>query len=310
MNKLYRFYAKHTFLSIHLLLLAVSGAFYFAGYIRQSSTLYDAGYGILVFDIFVFLIHRNQHGIYRYMTMNKDVSHLPARQIHLINALFLFGFLIACGCFIFLFVRLPYQGLWTALKSLILSLVRVILQFIFRRKAPAARPATETSSASGFFMDTTVRKTSVFGKILDRMFDLITIALLFAAAIWILFTIYKKVTSFHGFAETETREFLSPKMEHSSLSKSAATGKLRFFDRSANGQIRKLYYRTIRKHAKGKKITSKSMTPAQLEHYSGLPSGTALNQLHDAYEKARYGSGECSRSDVEQAKNGASHLRS
>lgn len=309
MNKLYNFYAKHTFLSIHLLLLAISGAFYFVGYIRQTPSLYDVGYGILVFDIFVFLIHRNQHGIYRYMTMNKDVSHLPAKQIHLINTLFLIGFLALCGGLIFLFVHLPYQGIWKALKYLLFSLVKMILQLVLRKKAPAVKPAVQQESAAAVFAtDTSVHKASAFAKILERIFDLLTVLILFAAVVWILFAIYKKITSFHGFSETETREFLSPKMEHTKLSRTNGDDKLHFFDRSANGQIRKLYYRTIRRHARQKKIISRSMTPSQLEAFADLPAGENLTQLHNAYEKARYGSGECQKSDVESAKSGASNL--
>ena len=105
LNKFYQFYCRHSLFYLHLGILAVAGILCLARHFTKNPAFTDYAYAVFVLDIFSVLIHQNQKGIYHYMRMNKDVSHVPKRQIYLINTLFLTGFLILTGGFIFLFVH-------------------------------------------------------------------------------------------------------------------------------------------------------------------------------------------------------------
>ena len=108
--------------------------------------------------------------------------------------------------------------------------------------------------------------------------------------------------------ELDKREFVSPKMERNKVKRTSSGDKLRFFDRSTEGRIRKLYYRSIRRRLRSGKTPSRSMTPSQIEALASLSQNPGADQLHEAYEKARYDTEGCAKEDLEKAKEGVSRL--
>ena len=254
------------------------------------------------------LIHTNQQGIYDYMRMNKDVSHVPKRQIYLINTLLLTGFLILTGGCMFLFVHLPYRNVIDAVKTVFVAVIRWILQLLLR-KGSAPEEEIITQETEPFFQNLPrSQNVSWFARILEYLFLIIAVVSIAAILVLLLVAIYRKLTSRREGTELDKREFVSPKMERKKVKRTSSGDKLRFFDRSTEGRIRKLYYRSIRRRLRSGKTPSRSMTPSQIEALASLSQNPGADQLHEAYEKARYDTEGCAKEDLEKAKEGVSRL--
>ena len=135
-----------------MILLAAAGGLCLVNYYTKDPFFADCAYAVFVVDIFSVLIHTNQQGIYDYMRMNKDVSHVPKRQIYLINTLLLTGFLILTGGCMFLFVHLPYRNVIDAVKTVFVAVIRWILQLLLR-KGSAPEEEIITQETEPFFQN-------------------------------------------------------------------------------------------------------------------------------------------------------------
>lgn len=308
MNKLYQFYCRHSLAVFHVILLAAAGVLCLVNYYTKDPFFADCAYAVFVVDIFSVLIHTNQQGIYDYMRMNKDVSHVPKRQIYLINTLLLTGFLILTGGCMFLFVHLPYRNVIDAVKTVFVAVIRWILQLLLR-KGSAPEEEIITQETEPFFQNLPrSQNVSWFARILEYLFLIIAVVSIAAILVLLLVAIYRKLTSRREGTELDKREFVSPKMERNKVKRTSSGDKLRFFDRSTEGRIRKLYYRSIRRRLRSGKTPSRSMTPSQIEALASLSQYPGADQLHEAYEKARYDTEGCAKEDLEKAKEGVSRL--
>ena len=291
-----------------MILLAAAGVLCLVNYYTKDPFFADCAYAVFVVDIFSVLIHTNQQGIYDYMRMNKDVSHVPKRQIYLINTLLLTGFLILTGGCMFLFVHLPYRNVIDAVKTVFVAVIRWILQLLLR-KGSAPEEEIITQETEPFFQNLPrSQNVSWFARILEYLFLIIAVVSIAAILVLLLVAIYRKLTSRREGTELDKREFVSPKMERKKVKRTSSGEKLRFFDRSTEGRIRKLYYRSIRRRLRSGKTPSRSMTPSQIEALASLSQYPGADQLHEAYEKARYDTEGCTKEDLEKAKEGVSRL--
>ena len=291
-----------------MILLAAAGVLCLVNYYTKDPFFADCAYAVFVVDIFSVLIHTNQQGIYDYMRMNKDVSHVPKRQIYLINTLLLTGFLILTGGCMFLFVHLPYRNVIDAVKTVFVAVIRWILQLLLR-KGSAPEEEIITQETEPFFQNLPrSQNVSWFARILEYLFLIIAVVSIAAILVLLLVAIYRKLTSRREGTELDKREFVSPKMERNKVKRTSFGEKLRFFDRSTEGRIRKLYYRSIRRRLRSGKTPSRSMTPSQIEALASLSQYPGADQLHEAYEKARYDTEGCAKEDLEKAKEGVSRL--
>lgn len=291
-----------------MILLAAAGGLCLVNYYTKDPFFADCAYAVFVVDIFSVLIHTNQQGIYDYMRMNKDVSHVPKRQIYLINTLLLTGFLILTGGCMFLFVHLPYRNVIDAVKTVFVAVIRWILQLLLR-KGSAPEEEIITQETEPFFQNLPrSQNVSWFARILEYLFLIIAVVSIAAILVLLLVAIYRKLTSRREGTELDKREFVSPKMKRNKVKRTSSGEKLRFFDRSTEGRIRKLYYRSIRRRLRSGKTPSRSMTPSQIEALASLSQYPGADQLHEAYEKARYDTEGCAKEDLEKAKEGVSRL--
>lgn len=291
-----------------MILLAAAGGLCLVNYYTKDPFFADCAYAVFVVDIFSVLIHTNQQGIYDYMRMNKDVSHVPKRQIYLINTLLLTGFLILTGGCMFLFVHLPYRNVIDAVKTVFVAVIRWILQLLLR-KGSAPEEEIITQETEPFFQNLPrSQNVSWFARILEYLFFIIAVVSIAAILVLLLVAIYRKLTSRREGTELDKREFVSPKMKRNKVKRTSSGEKLRFFDRSTEGRIRKLYYRSIRRRLRSGKTPSRSMTPSQIEALASLSQYPGADQLHEAYEKARYDTEGCAKEDLEKAKEGVSRL--
>ena len=291
-----------------MILLAAAGVLCLVNYYPKNPFFADCVHSAFVVDIFSVLIHTNQQGIYDYMRMNKDVSHVPKRQIYLINTLLLTGFLILTGGCMFLFVHLPYRNVIDAVKTVFVAVIRWILQLLLR-KGSAPEEEIITQETEPFFQNLPrSQNVSWFARILEYLFLIIAVVSIAAILVLLLVAIYRKLTSRREGTELDKREFVSPKMERKKVKRTSSGEKLRFFDRSTEGRIRKLYYRSIRRRLRSGKTPSRSMTPSQIEALASLSQNPGADQLHEAYEKARYDTEGCAKEDLEKAKEGVSRL--
>lgn len=308
MNKLYQFYCRHSLAGFHLVLLAAAGILCLVNYYTKDPFFADCAYAVFIVDIFSVLIHTNQQGIYDYMRMNKDVSHVPKQQIYLINTLLLAGFLILTGGCMFLFVHLPYREIITAIKTAFITIIRWIVQLFFHH-SPAQKEELATPEMESFFQSLPQSEgPSWFARILEYLFLIIAFVSIAAILVMLLVAIYRKLVTRREGTELDKREFVSPKMERKKVERTVSQEKLHFFNRSTEGRIRKLYYRSIRRHLRSGKMPSRSMTPSQIEALASLPQSPGADQLHEAYEKARYDTESCVKEDLEKAKDGVSRL--
>lgn len=309
MNKLYQFYCRHSLAGFHLVLLAAAGILCLVNYYTKDPFFADCAYAVFIVDIFSVLIHTNQQGIYDYMRMNKDVSHVPKQQIYLINTLLLTGFLILTGGCMFLFVHLPYREVIDAVKTFFITIIRWIVQLLFHHNPPAQEEELVTQETEPFFPSLPrFDGVSWLAQILEYLFMIIAVVCISAILVTLLVAIYRKLTARREGTELDEREFVSPKMERKKVERTASREKLRFFDRSTEGRIRKLYYRSIRRRLRSGKTPARSMTPSQIEALASLSQNPGADQLHEAYEKARYDTESCAKEDLEKAKEGVSRL--
>lgn len=308
LNKLYQLYCRSSLFGFHVGLLVLAGLLCFARQYTGNPAMTDYAYAVFVVDIFSVLIHTNQQGIYEYMRMNKDVSHVPRRQIYLINTLLLTGFLTLTGGCMFLFVHLPYRSVLGALKTIFVTVLRWIFRHLLRQEPVAQEEVASTDFSD--LLQGLPRSQGVpwYAKLLEYLFLIIAAVSIAAIVILLLVAIYRKLTSGHTHMELDQREFVSPKMERRKVVRTRSKDRLRFFDRSTEGRIRKLYYRTIRRSLRSGKLPQKSMTPSQIERLANLSEAPGTDQLHAVYEKARYDTIHCSKEDLENAKAGASEI--
>lgn len=208
----------------------------------------------------------------------------------------------------FLFVHLPYRNVIDAVKTVFVAVIRWILQLLLR-KGSAPEEEIITQETEPFFQNLPrSQNVSWFARILEYLFLIIAVVSIAAILVLLLVAIYRKLTSRREGTELDKREFVSPKMERNKVKRTSSGEKLRFFDRSTEGRIRKLYYRSIRRRLRSGKTPSRSMTPSQIEALASLSQYPGADQLHEAYEKARYDTEGCAKEDLEKAKEGVSRL--
>ena len=314
MRKLYQAYCRHSLWELHFAVLVVAGCLYFATIITHDAAFARYGYRLFVLDIFSWLIHRNQQGIYQYLTMNRDVSFVPKQRIRLLNTLLLAAFLLATGGFMYLLLHLPWQNVWHTIKEYLGAALRLILSHIFPENSgfsPQDVLEEEVSlpQAGAFAAAAPSGGPSFLGQLLEHLAVLITVVFL----LWLIFFLFRsllrKLTSVRRKEGVDVREFVSPKMAKERTEKKQASGHIPFFDRSPEGRIRKLYIRSVRRHMSSRQTPARSMTPSQIEDLAGLTGFPGQKELHEAYEKARYSNETFTGADVDKARRGAAALK-
>lgn len=308
MNKLYTKYVTHSLKNFHNFLVAVSAALCLIGYFAKRPDFFRHGTMVFFFCIISWLIHLNQSNLYKYMTVNRNVSHLPARQIKLINNIFLAFYIGVTTLLMYLFSRLPYDGVLKFLKAIGNILKRIISALFQNDTATSApsRPDAVYRPDAGAFDLSKLGDTgpSFFGKLLDVIMLLLGIVFVTVTFVYILWKLYEKLSTFnYTNKEVEIREFILPEMKHEKISKEKRQKPKRLLtDMSPNGRIRKLYIRSVRKQLQKEQTPPPSFTPHEIEKFTGLEETKANELLHQYYEKARYSKDGCSQTDLEALK--------
>ena len=314
MNKLYLKYVNWKLENLHLLLAITSICLCIAEWFGDLSGFARYGYILFCCTAVSWLLHLNLRNLHQYMTQNRDVSHLPARQIRLINRLFLTIYLALTGAAMFLFPKLPYQGALRTLGHVLKSLISALLKLLFRNgpdTLPEEPPVGETPMMDFSMFPNDGSGPSLWLKILEFFLELLGTVLLILLVFLLLRAVYRKITdALHKLfaSEQETREFLMPDLRQEKLSREETRKERRLFtDLSPDGRIRKLYIRSIRRLQKREQIIPRSSTPQEIEGCVKLEKTAGNLLLHEVYEKARYSRDGCSSSDLADLKK---HLHS
>lgn len=239
------------------------------------------------------------------MTINRRVSHLPARQIKLINNIFLAFYVGMTLVLMYLSVLLPYDGVWKFLKA-VGRFLKQILSMLFQNISAPSTPDTVESAppADAYSFDLSslaeYRGPSTLALLLDYLARIVVIVFLIAGLVYLLWGIYKKLSE-RNYAdkEIEVREFILPEMTHEKAArKNADKAKRLFTDMSPNGRIRKLYIRSVKKRLKKDQMPSAAFTPLEIERFTEMEESEKTKLLHQYYEKARYSEEGCNQEEL------------
>lgn len=302
MTKLYLKYVNWQLDNFHIFLVIASIFLWAADFFGYVPGCTRYGYMLFCFTALSWLLHLNQKNLYRYMNMNRNVSHLPIRQIQLINTLFLTFYLGLTGLLMYLLPKVPYEKPLHLVIRFFRIIIGAFLRLIIHNPSPvsADEPLYDTSSFADFGLSYKT-PNSLLIKVIEFVLKVIGILLILWLAYTLLRIIYQKIaSSFHLlFAnEAETREFIMPEMKHEKLSRDGLKKEKRLFtDLSPNGRIRKLYIRSIRKLQKKEQLILRSSTPHEIECSVELEQNESSYLLHQTYEKARYSKDGCTSSD-------------
>lgn len=267
-------------------------------WIQNCMVYFAMGYLLLI------LIYTNVSNMGRFLRLNRDVANLPAGQIKSVNRIIL---LILSIITIAAMILVPLSGLGnviTGLGNAAFQLIRWIISLFISRDDSSPPALTETPQFELPDLDS----SSDVGPNTFWLWEVLTSAAFFAASVAlvaaVIFGIYYIVQHFYRPAsdgdETlflkkapfeETHVSLSP----SSLQKAEKLG------RDPNGTVRKIYKKTILKHAD--ETPPDFFTPKELEEFSNLPDTEDSRKLHCLYEQARYSAQGVTREEAAAAKN-------
>lgn len=221
----------------------------------------------------------------------------------MINNCILALFLLFTGGFLLLLPKLPYQGVVNAIKNGILAVLSAIFLPLFTKKGmnePIEEELKVNNTQNLFeqLQQSSNKGPSILDEILRVLFDIAFVLLLLWGLWKILLACYKKILSIFQFDGIETREFVAFQAEKKNIYQKPNRERPLFTDRSANGRVRKLYKRTIKKNLKYQQTISTSATPLEVENQVGVENIV----LHQTYEKARYSKDGCNSKDYEEVK--------
>lgn len=253
--------------------------------------------GTLLLALLV-LAHSNIHARHEFLHLFQKQGHLPRKQIEHVNSFCMTIFLVfSLLCMVFF--SLVLEPLWPILLTW--------FQHLFRPGSQTPPPA-ETEYFESFQAPALTQILSeaasppAWLEVLDRIFEILGYILVILVLLFLFRTVclmaWRWITKPRHFDDDE-KIYLRPTLllpaDRPEKSPKQKEHGIRYY-LSYNGRIRRLYRKKI---LSGSQNASADMalffwaSPSELEHASGLKD----QELHQMYEKARYGSAECTESD-------------
>lgn len=244
-----------------------------------------------VLYLLLILTYRAVERIEGYLKLNKSMKELPARRIQRIAGAAVAIFLVLAVVFLIPSV-LSMQG------NIVLDLPDV-----------PGKPYTGPEEVGHISGGMNVNIEDLLGdeggeplfKIPSFVIYLVYTLIAAAVAAMIIYGIYQLVKNFR-FPYSDNRDIIESLPKDTDAAADLPTKRrerLSIIDRSPNAVIRRKYRKTVLKSAA--EPPKRWMTPTELEGYSGISE----QNLHNIYEKARYGAAPCTAEDVRALRVGA-----
>lgn len=281
---------------------------YFIGIYLKNDWIKNCMVYFTIAYLLLMLLYTNITNMGNFFKLNREITNLPAKQILLVNRMVL---LILSIVTIAAMILVPVSGLGNVITGIGNGLFQLIKWIIRLFQSPGdgnAPPATPMDIPKHASLDA-FNETNSEG--MKWFFEILTTIALWAGTIallaGIIYAIYYVIQHFYRpNTDSDEKLFLKNiliKETYSSLPKTSLT-KTEKLGRDPNGIVRKIYKKTILKHAA--KTPPKSFTPTQIEEFSELAETKEREMLHYLYEKARYSEHGVTKEEATSLKN--SHI--
>lgn len=294
---------------LHILAALAAGGFYITGEFLKIEDCVRTGEIIFFLGIISFIIHFNQHNFYKYINQSERISNFPMGEIRLKNNLFLAAFLVIAVGIMLLLPIFPLREITDMIRDVLYSAVSAISRFLlnhFKAEESHYRPKEESHDVGKNYQGRWESKNSTpdisnWGVVGAFVLKIVVFVCIVALFIYIIFLLYKKITTKRKKNNIEVREFILPQMVRERTKKKEGGGRL-FWDRSPNGKMRRLYMQRVKKAGNKGSGIPKTLTPSEIEEFAGISGTYGIEELHKGYEKARYSREGCSDGEVRSLK--------
>lgn len=295
----------------HFATVILFGFFYILGAATGKPFFYTLNYYLAFIYMIIALAYMNLTSLDGYLAVNRDVQNVPVKTIGRTNYFMLGGYLLLT---LGIMIVMPLLGLDRAVAAFGRGFMRLIRYLASLRDGEDYVPEMMEESVAeqeqdmggmGGFPDS--NPTPLW---LEALYQALTVAISVVVGIVILiaiiYGIYRLVKAFYRpqRENSDEQEFITAEEDsrEDAPDSNFFTRIREVFDPSPNVVIRRAYKKRIKKQKKGVIL---SMTPDELEEYTGIPEGPERQILHELYEKARYSKAGCDSTDVQRLKNGA-----
>lgn len=292
------FYTCLTILAagIYLSGLAVTEYKIGSDWANLSGKLKAAGFITLLGVILLTLIHRNLHGLHSFLGLFLQADHLPKKQIAYVNS-FCMTIFLSLTFLTAAIISPVLDPVWAAIAAWFQGLLEPV-----PLEPPPMEPATRTGPSTQEILELLgePKPTPSWIKAAEKIFLVIGWLLVAALAYLLLRSLLRSlwgwITKPRQFDDDE-KIYLKPVLflsgdNQPKQAEEKAPGRLRQYF-SYNSRIRRLYRKEIlSRHGRGSK-PQQWASPQELEASVKLKNP----QLHQLYEKARYGHTPCTEDD-------------
>lgn len=253
---------------------------YIPGMLLHFTTYLYIMFAILFADIFICIGYHYISALYEYVRQNRRVASLPVAAMHQIHRLI--GIIGALLLFLFLLPSLLYgrefEPDFTTDKPLL------HIEKTVEEQPPESTPAGGAGIDFREALDIQQKDDPKWILTLARILGYILSVLI---VFTVIVTIIRGIRRFgKDFSVEEEDEVVFLKPDHGDRSQRFFTLSGHKKHLSASQQIRRRYRRIILKATKWQ--PSLWATPSELEQNAALSDSAGMEELHDAYEKARY----------------------
>lgn len=317
-RRLFNHWVSHSALSLHLTLGGLSLACFAVGTLLSENMtgsplpgrLRLLGFAGLFGVLLLMLLHQNLHGADHFLSHFRYISNLPDAQLRQVS-LFCMLLFLAVSALLMAGCAWGITSLWAALMAWLSGLSRPSSQ----EPGSLILPDTDQSSPDLAALAEQIRPAPSWLPLAETLMGLAAVLVVAALLLLLLYSLARRLYTFLSRSRTwddDEKIFIRPVPPYTAVSPEKKRSLRTPFSwlqgpRSPREAIRRHYQRAIRAGLQSQKQDAPPWAaPAELEQAAGCEAP----DLHQIYEKARYGASECTKEDADAAKNAAKKLSS
>lgn len=267
---------------------------------------------ILVF-VLCCLFHEGLENTVRFVYLNKDMENFPAGQILLVNRLEMLFFLTLMLICMLLVPMLHLERIATPVLVGILALVKKMLLKVHMEETDEkiehiSQMIQGGSPASGLGTAETWTIWIIVEEVLKIALVIIIVIAILAGSVYAMYRLYR---GFYANVRdnTDEKEFMLETITWIPRKRKAGEGAE--LKKTANGKIRQLYCRYVKKEFRKKEPIPETLTPEEMlilltesrrNQKKEELTAQARKRIREIYERARYGQTECTEEEVQEMK--------
>lgn len=255
---------NNSFLPLYITIIAASFILQFAAYYYEFPLLRHIGVGTALLTVILYFAQFNAQNLHAYLYGNKDVSHVPEKQIKRQNRLFMRMYLMIGAGLMFLVSLLPEHGILYGIWRFIIVNLSKAIKWLIGEEIPveeeivAEEEHTATGIAQLMGVSEDAEQTKTFWEIIIQV---LAVLILIALIIYGILDIRRKIKEREKPEFLEEREFIEPDSEYEFVTREFLK-KSSITDFTLNAKVRRYYKKRIKHglHAKevaGRRILAK-----------------------------------------------------